>query len=450
MSEKTSQLVNVKACPTLEEAQRLAGSEAANTGAFSIPVVVFRQGKRTVVSGALPMSWVKSRLESRSAKPAKKGGSMTDTQSALNRPEDLEHSGNIAKYLVENHGKSYIIPPLSLNIQHRVNLYTPDFPSEFLPGYMVIPGTAKLSITDGQHRRTGIVSALETLEQTNENDATEFGSDAVAVMVTCETDVDQIHQDFADCSKTKPLPPSLLAVYDRRNPANRLVIDLERECALFRGRIDSTSKTLSKKSTNLFLANQLRQLVKELLAGSYGGYALGDAEFERRALELLPPAEEILYSDTLAKYSGYINYLTEVLPVWSRIAKLPTGTLQVSQIPGIREDGWICLTATGLNIIGRIGHKLISTGLMDAPKDESETGPTWKDYTQRLGSIDWKRGAAIWQGNIVQGNRLVTQQSPVKQAFKKVAAHIGLPGYEAEDTTAADGSTSDALQEVAS
>lgn len=454
MSEKiTTQLVNVKSCPTLEEAQRLAGSEAANTGAFSIPVVVFRQGKRTVVSGALPMSWVKSRLESRSAKPAKKGGSMADTQSALNRPEDPQHSENIAKYLIDNHAKSYIIPPLSLNIQHKVNLYTPDFPSEFLPGYMVIPGTAKLSITDGQHRRTGIVAALESLEQTNEHDATEFGSDAVAVMVTCETDVDQIHQDFADCSKTKPLPPSLLAVYDRRNPANRLVIDLERECPLFRGRIDSTSKTLSKKSTNLFLANQLRQLVKELLAGSYGGYALGDAEFEKRALEILPATEESLYADTMAKYSGYINYLTEVLPVWSRIAKLPTGTLQVSQIPGIREDGWICLTATGLNIIGRIGHKLISTGLMDVPKDHAGTAPTWQDYTKQLANIDWKRGAAIWQGNIVQGNRLVTQQSPLKQAFKKVAAAIGLPGYAAaaDDTGApAEATTFEPIEEVVS
>lgn len=437
MTENIStQLVNLKKCATLEEAQRLAGSEAANTGAFSIPVVVFRQGKRTVVSGALPMSWVKSRLESRSAKPAKKGGSMADTQSALNRPEYPEHSENIAKYLVENHGKNYIIPPLSLNIQHKVNLYTPDFPSEFLPGYMVIPGTAKLSITDGRHRRTGIVSALETLEQVSEEEATEFGSDAVAVMVTCETEVDQIHQDFADCSKTKPLPPSLLAVYDRRNPANRLVIDLERECPLFRGRIDSTSKTLSKKSTNLFLANQLRQLVKELLAGSAGGYALGDAEFEKRALEILPPTEEALYADTIAKYSAYINYLTEVLPVWSRIAKLPTGTLQVSQIPGIREEGWICLTATGLNILGRVGHKLISTGLMDSPKDHAEAGQAWKEYAQKLADVDWKRGAAIWQGNIVQGNRLVTQHAPLKQAFKKVAASIGLRGYAPDDTAA--------------
>jgi hypothetical protein len=150
----------------------------------------------------------------------------------------------------------------------------------------------------------------------------------------------------------------------------------------------------------------------------------------KSAIELLPPTHEELYADAIAKYSAYINYLTEVLPVWSRIAKLPTGTLQVSQIPGIREDGWICLTATGLNVIGRVGHKLISTGLMDSPTDQAEAGrQAWKQYVQKLATIDWKRGAAIWQGNIVQGNRLVTQQSPLKQAFKKVAAAIGLPGY---------------------
>ena len=330
MTDVSSELVTPKRCDTLEEAQTKAGAEAANTGAFSIPVVVFRQGTRALVTGALPMSWVRHRLESRPAKPAKRGGSMSDTQSALNRPEYAEHSENIAKYLLDNHRKKYIIPPLSLNIQHRVNLYIPDYPSEFLPGYLVIPGTAKLSITDGQHRRTGIVSALE---QMSEEEATEFGSDAVAVMVTCETDVFQVHQDFADCSKTKPLPPSLLAVYDRRNPANRLVIDLERECRLFKGRIDTTSKTLSKKSTYLFLANQLRQLVKELLAGSYGGYALADPEFEKRAMELLPGEEQ--YRDALEKFSAYINYLTEVIPAQAILHGGIAGELE-----RVRRQAW--------------------------------------------------------------------------------------------------------------
>jgi DGQHR domain-containing protein len=412
MIEATSELVTLKRFPTLEDAQRAAGSEAANTGALSIPVVAFRQGQRTVVTGALPMSWVRTRLESRSAKGAKKGGSIQDTQAAWNRPEIPEHSQAIAKYLIENYKKAYIVPPLSLNIQHRVHLYIPDYPSEFLPGYLVIPGSAKLAVTDGQHRKTGISNAMDQMDET---DAAQFGSDAVAVMITCETDINQIHQDFADCSKTKPLPPSLLAVYDRRNPANRLVGDLERSCPLFKGRIDPTSKTLSKKSTFLFLANQLRQLVKELLAGSY---ALADADFEKRALELLGQDEQ--YTAALQKFMDYINHLTSVIPVWNDIAKLPPGSLEISQIPVKREEGWICLTATGLNVIGRLGHKLFTNAELE--KD-------WRQHASKLGDptiIEWRRDAEFWQGNIIQGNKLLTQQVPLRRAYEKVAQAIGI------------------------
>ena len=435
MIEATSNLVTLKRFPTLEEAQRAAGSEAANTGALSIPVVAFRQGQRTVVTGALPMSWVRNRLESRSAKSARKGGSMHDTEASWNRPELPEHSQAIAKYIIENYKTSYIIPPLSLNIQHSVHLYIPDYPSEFLPGYLVIPGSAKLAITDGQHRKTGITLAMDQMDEAS---AATFGSDAVSVMITCETDLNQIHQDFADCSKTKPLPPSLLAVYDRRNPANRLVSDLERSCPLFKGRIDPNSKSLSKKSTFLFLANQLRQLVKELLAGSY---ALADADFEKRAMELLGQDDQ--YNRAVQIFAEYINYLsgfskdsskpddvsaaswlpdssTGAIAVWHEIAKLPSGGLEISQIPVKRDEGWICLTATGLNIIGRIGHKLFTNG---------ELRNKWKEYAGRMGDpqvVDWKRSAKMWGDNIIQGNRLLTQQVPVRHAYEEVAKAIGL------------------------
>ena len=412
MIEASSELVTLKKFPTLEDAQRAAGSEAANTGALSIPVVAFRQGKRTVVTGALPMSWVRNRLESRSAKAAKKGGSMHDTEASWNRPEIPEHSQAIAKYIAQNYNKAYIIPPLSLNIQHKVHLYIPDYPSEFLPGYLVISGSAKLAVTDGQHRKTGITLAMD---QMDEADAAAFGSDAVAVMITCETEINQIHQDFADCSKTKQLPPSLLAVYDRRNPANRLVSDFERLCPLFKGRIDPTSKTLSKKSTFLFLANQLRQLVKELIAGTY---ALADVDFEKRALELLGQDDQ--YTAALQKFTEYVNYLTTVIPVWKEIAKLPPGSLEISQIPVKREEGWICLAATGLNIIGRIGHKLFTN---------AELEKNWREYADKLGDpqiVDWKREAKMWEGNIIQGKKLLTQQVPVRRAYEQVLQAIGL------------------------
>jgi len=399
-----SALVDEQKCKTLEQAQQLAGAEVANTAGFSVPVVMFRQGCRRMLTGALPISWMKSRLESRSAG---RQGSIHDTRSAMNRPEIVEHTRAIAKYLRENYNKKYIVPPLTLNIQQRVHLYTVDYPGEFLPGYLVIPATAKLAITDGQHRRSALIVALDEMD--NDQQA-EFGRDAVAVMISCETELPQIHQDFADCSKTKPLPPSLLAVYDLRNPANRLVSGLETACVLFKDRIDSTSKTLSKKSTYLFLANQVRQLVKELLTGSY---ATPDAQFERRANELLGSDEQ--YNQVLESYAEYINYMTGRIPVWEEIARVKPGSLEASQIPTKREQGWVCLTATGLNLIGRIGHFLFT-----------HRAAIWKDYADRLGAIDWRKTAPIWEGNIIQGQKVMTQQGPLHRAYDSVSKQIGL------------------------
>jgi DGQHR domain-containing protein len=332
----------------------------------------------------------------------------------MNRPEIVEHTRSIAKYLRENYSKKYIVPPLTLNIQQRVHVYFVDYPAQFLPGYLVIPATAKLAITDGQHRRSALIAALDEMD--NEQQA-EFGRDAVAVMISCETDLPQIHQDFADCSKTKPLPPSLLAVYDLRNPANRLVAGLETACVLFKDRIDSTSKTLSKKSTYLFLANQVRQLIKELLTGSY---ATADVQFERLANELLGTEQQ--YSQVLESYAEYINYMTGRIPVWNEIAQVKPGSLEASQIPTKREQGWVCLTATGLNLIGRVGHDLFT-----------HKAACWKDYADKLGSIDWRKTAPIWEGNIIQGQRMMTQQGPLHRAFAKVQQEIGLAAAETKE-----------------
>ena len=144
-------------------------------------------------------------------------------------------------------------------------------------------------------------------------------------------------------------------------------------CPLFAGRIDPTSTTLSKKSTYLFLANQLRQLVKELSAGSY---ALADVDFEKRALELLNTEEQ--YTVALAKFAEYINFLAGVIPVWKEVVKLSPGSLETSQVPNKRSEGWVCLAATGLNFIGRLGHILFT---------RSELEPDWKEYAAKLGDL---------------------------------------------------------------
>jgi DNA sulfur modification protein DndB len=343
-----------KMTQTLEEAQIKAQQEAANVMGTTIPVMIFRQGRRTHLTGAVPMGFIADKIL---VQGAEKRSRLADAKSALNRPEDPSHTAVIAKYLFDNYKEKYILPPLTLNLRQRVSVYVPDYNAEIKPGYLVVPRTAALAVTDGQHRTKAIIDLLLKLDAEN---AELFAADAVAMMITCESDLSQIHQDFADCSRTKPLPPSQVAVFDQRNPANRLLLQMEDRCLLFKGRIDPTSKSLSKNSIFLFLANQLRQLVKELVCGSF---AMPDADFEKRATQQL--GTEAKMEAALNKYAEFLNYLTGKIPVWNEISKLVPGTLHTSQIPIKRQEGWVCLTVTGLNVIGRIGHQLFTSPELD-------------------------------------------------------------------------------------
>jgi len=69
-----------------------------------------------------------------------------------------------------------------------------------------------------------------------------------------------------------------------------------------------------------------------------------------------------------------------------------TGT-QSGQVEDIRMRRSICLTATGLNIIGRIGYLIF--------KYET-TERDWQMYAERLSKLDWSRDGELWQGTILQ------------------------------------------------
>jgi hypothetical protein len=85
------------------------------------------------------------------------------------------------------------------------------------------------------------------------------------------------------------------------------------------------------------------------------------------------------------------------------------------EIPVKREEGWVCLTATGLNLIGRVGHELFMNH-----------GTGWREYADKLADLDWRKTADIWQGNIIQGTKVMTQQGLLHKAFDAIRGEIGL------------------------
>jgi DNA sulfur modification protein DndB len=387
------------------EAQNAANMEASSTGGNVLPAVLFRQGQRQMIASAFPIPFVRTRLQ---VNHAAERGNVEQVRSATNRPVISDHVDTVKNYIKDNVGGRYILPPLTLNVRQPISVYVPDYNSPLLSAWIVLPPGARMEITDGGHRKAAIDKVMKEL---NEDLQAAFEADAIAVMITVEADLDQIHQDFADCSKTRPLPKSQLAAFDRRNPANGLVIDIIGRCRLFQGKIDSTSKTLSKNSTNLFLTNQVRQMIKELLTGDY---AMADEGFEEKAKQLLVSSDDPRYEATRDKFVAFIDRVTAAIPVLREIAAIPDG-LQRNKIMDRRNEGYVCLSATGLVVIGRIGYELFKEGVED-----------WETTTDKLGEIDWNRSADIWQGNIIQNDRLLTQRGPVRGAVQEVKKAIGL------------------------
>lgn len=408
--------VTIKRFTTVEEAQRAASQEAAATGGTMLPAIMFKQGARWMLTTAFLIPLIRSRLQTNHA--ARKG-SVEEVRSATNRPVMPDHVESVKKYLMANVGKKYILPPLTLNARQPISVYVADYSSTVMAVTVVIPANVRLEITDGGHRKNALDSAVNEL---SDEQLEQFYGDAVSVMITIEDDLAQIHQDFADASKTKALPKSQLAAYDRRNPANGIVLDLIERCPLFTGRIDSTSQTLSKNSNKLFLTNQVRQMVKELLVGAY---AMADEQFEVKAKELLGSSETPEYEAELRKFVEFVNRVTEAIPVLKQIAAVPATGVASNRVADLRAQGWVCLQATGLVVLGRIGYELF--------KDQVEG---WEAYADRLGTLDWRKTADLWSGNIIQQGRMMTQQTPVKGAVAAVRKAIGLDDLQSPNLLA--------------
>ena len=252
---------------TSEDARNHATAIAIETHRIPMPVSLFKQGRRDMVAAVMP---IRVLINSLAYNSATKGDTAESALNATNRPTVKEHWQAIVTYLrnaIEKQ-ENYIIPALTLNSTGEVTIVVPDTDPNMSSGYMILPDETSMYITDGQHRFIAIDKVANDLRGTPQG--SEFMNTGVLTMMTIENDVSQVHQDFADAGKTRALPPSLLAVYDTRQPANHAVMEISRRVPLLNGRVDATSSIVSKSSSAVFLVNQVRQFAKHSLTGSTG------------------------------------------------------------------------------------------------------------------------------------------------------------------------------------
>ena len=423
------QPIIIKVPGTLEDARAKASGVAMESFRETCPVRIFEQGSREMVSGVLPVR-VMDRLLTRNS--AKKGDTADKAMSANNRPLIKEHWEGFSKYLIQaiEKGEHFIIPPLTLNATNGMQIYVPDVQGSLLTGYAVLPYETSIFITDGQHRFLGIKEVIEKTTGTEKGDA--FMNTGIPFMMTLEADNIQVHQDFADAGRTRALPPSLLAVYDTRQPANAAVMQIIEGVPLLKDRVDATSNSVGKGSPFVFLVNQVRQFVKHSLTGSASS---NEANFAKQSVDSLANGES--RERWVRSRVAFLNAMTEIVPDWNEIAQLPPpGGADASYVAqktkAVKERPNVPLNGAFLTTLGLVSHKLLSD-MTGRDAEESEMMEELREVLKPLESTDWSREGELWQDNIVTGGRIRTQGPAVNTASKKMLAALGIADLEASE-----------------
>ena len=422
MSEAKTQIIRVPGPPS--EAEGQAMRMAMDTHREVCPVRVFTQGKREMVSGVLPIRVVTRLLKSLAAQ---KGSLADEALMANNRPVIKEHWMAIADYLKRSldRDEPFIIPPLTLNSTGNVQIYVPDGQSTINTGYAILPDETSIHITDGQHRFLGIDKVATDTRGTPQGET--FMSNSVPFLMTIESDTSQVHQDFADAGRTKSLPPSLLAVYDTRQPANGAVMSIIEGTPLLKGRVDATSNTVSKSTQFIFLVNQVRQFVKHSLTGLTGA---SETAFGEQADAAMTNRES--RNRWVRSRVAFLKVMTEIVPDWNQIARLSQpgeadSATVLKKTREIKQQPNVTLHGAFLTTLGLLSYKVLDD-ITSADLEEERMMEQLRNVLKPLNGVDWSREGPLWNGNIVTGGKIRTQASAVRAASQKMLEHLGFVG----------------------
>lgn len=421
MKQAKTQIIKVPG-PS-EDAERQAMRMAMETHREMCPVRVFKQGNREMVSGVLPIRIVTRILMSLSAD---KGSLAEEALTANNRPVIKDHWMAIAEYLKKSldRDEPFIIPPLTLNSTGAVQIYVPDNQSHINTGYAVLPDETSIHITDGQHRFLGINKVAHDTRGTPQGEI--FMTSSIPFLMTIEADTNQVHQDFADAGRTKALPPSLLAVYDTRQPANGAVMRIIEGTPLLKGRVDATSNTLSKSSPFIFLVNQVRQFVKHSLTGATGA---SETSFSEQADAAMTNRES--RDRWIRSRIAFLKIMTEIVPDWNQIAQLSQpgesdSATVLKKTREIKQKQNVPLNGAFMTTLGLLSYKVLDD-ITSADLDEYQMMSQLRETLKPLNHLDWSRQGPTWDGNIVTGGKIRTQAPAVRAASQKMLEHLGLP-----------------------
>ncbi|NJO80467.1 MAG: DGQHR domain-containing protein [Cyanobacteria bacterium RM1_2_2] len=381
---------------TESEAQQQAFADAATSGARVHLTHVYEQGRRTHLTMSMPNKLI---IEMAKLNSADKKDNRADVDEFVNRPIDSRHVDEIARYLLER--DNYILPAFTFNSRSPLRVYAYGKGAVKF-GYALLPTDPELYVTDGQHR----IKALEKVR----SEKPDIMNDGATVVIVQEEDLSQIHQDFVDCARSKPISPSMLTAFDAQSLLPNFTRILSKESVLFQGRIDMISRTLGKSPYFLFTMNQLRICAAEFLFGSSA-----KRDIESRSPRLLQSSED--RQEALDKAISFYHRYAEFSGAWSPLLEPAEKTKRVD-LYELRQER-LDFNVTGFQVVSRLGHFLMfGEAFINLTEEEQE------DIIQAIADVNFERNADLWKDKVVMNGRLLTQRAVIDDATKLAADEV--------------------------
>jgi DNA sulfur modification protein DndB len=386
---------NIILLDTQKDALDQASQDIATSGARLFICHVYEQGNRTHLAFSLTLKLLLeiARLNSADGKKNK-----SNAEEMMNRPLMQPHVKEIAKYLINT--DDYILPPFIFNSDTPIKVFAfGNGPVKI--GYAIISSDISLYVTDGQHRLKAIEKAVV--------ERPELYNDSVTVLVVQENDLDQIHQDFADCSKNKPIPPALRASFDVSDLLSRITRDLSKDLDIFQGRIDKISSTVGKDANYIFTMSQLRIGVSEFLFG-----------ISNKSLDSYAVEDRAVYQASLERAKSFYLEFARNNITWNLLFHPPSQSNNLLNFYNLRQER-IDFNSVGFIIISRIGHLILSENSFTEEKNSI--------LIKALANLDYRRTCSLWENSVVidddkGGKKIIAQRAAINKAIKVAIAEI--------------------------
>ena len=264
-------------------------------------------------------------------------------------------------YILSNPGE-YIFSSLTASVDGKMRFIpAPHLGPDGKMGRLNIDMAATLLINDGQHRRKAIEEALK--------ERPDLGGESISVVFFEDRGLKRSQQMFADLNKNAVKPSkSLNILYDSRDRYSQFIVEMANELEIFRDRVEFEKTTIGKHAREVFTLGGISDASKKIL---------GKESIKR-------PRQA--HKDIIREYWKTVS---ECMPQWQMLIE---GEITADDL----RDNYVNAHTNCLNSLGYVGRELVK-----------QYPDGWRRKLRRLTKIDWSRENRLWEGNLIQGGKMV-------------------------------------------